>query len=867
MRKIQFLLMGLVVCSAQAQLQVDFENETLGTSPDQFTPAWSGNASLFTLVSDGGSQRLRSNAGQLGSSTTYYISTPSESIDDTIWEFFIQQKFATSGANYTEIHLVADNANLMTYQNGYFVRIGETADRIAFYSKISGTVSSALLASPGGITENKAFKIRVTRDDIGNWTLEYDEGATGTYVSAGSVLENSVTTTTHFGILILQSNAAGPANNHFFDNIFVGTDTQGPIISSATALSSTQVDVLFNEPLDEATAETISNYALNFGVDVTGAELDGTNPALVHLTTSTLANGLTYTLTVNNVEDVNGNAIVPNSTIDFAYLVISTAGWRDIVINEFMADPAPPVGLPETDFVELYNPTDKFFNLSGWRIANNTGQSGTISSYVLAPGGYLIVCPTTFVSQFEVFGDVRGVTSFPNFTHTTPNAVVLLNNSGQEIDRVNYTTAGLPIDGVTYEQVNPLLICSGQFNFKRSEGILGGTPGEENSVFMIVPDNFGPNITMVRALSADSIRIDFNETINSAQVPTSTYVIEPVISVAQKFYLPAYSSSVFLKLGSALTPNVTYTVTVSGISDCSGNAISGNTGSFVLGVSPESDDILLSEVLFHPRTGGVDFVEIYNASPEKNFELRGWKLARLVNGNIDSPRPIAPDGLLMKPNELLVFTTNPTNIAIEYPLGNPAVYIQLPSLPSYNNSDGIVLLLNAADEIVQRFDYRADYHYGLLKTKAGVSLERVSYTSEVNDKNNWRSAASTVGFATPGRPNSQSIELGGGGQLTIEPKVFLPGNSGTGRDFTTINYSFNEPGKFANIMIYDQTGRPVKQLANGASLAISGFFRWDGTTDKGGMARMGYYVVVFEVYDGRGNKNLLRETVVVGRDF
>ena len=73
-----------------------------------------------------------------------------------------------------------------------------------------------------------------------------------------------------------------------------------------------------------------------------------------------------------------------------------------------------------------------------------------------------------------------------------------------------------------------------------------------------------------------------------------------------------------------------------------------------------------------------------------------------------------------------------------------------------------------------------------------------------------------------------------------------------------------EAGKFANVTVYDQSGRTVAELANGASLSTSGFMRWDGTNRSGQQVRSGYYLVVFEVYDGAGSKTVLKETVVVG---
>jgi hypothetical protein len=854
-----------------AQVSENFEDESLGSTPSTFNPAWSGTTDKFILVDDGGNKRLRSNAGQLASSGSYYISTPSSALNNSVWEFFVNLKFATSGTNYVEFFLVADDADPSFVQNAYILRIGETADRIVLYRRQVVTYTELLSSAAGVVnsSSNNPFKIRVTRDAIGNWALFYDKGASGTFTEVGSILDNTITSTTNFILNIEQSTAASPSNAHFFDDFNVGTDMEGPEIVSASAMNSTTVDLRFNEVVEETTAESISNYALTNGATISAATLDGSDAALVHLTTSVLTNGQGYTLTVNNVEDVNGNVIMSNSTYDFTYLVFSTAGFRDVVINEFMADPSPPEGLPETDFVELYNPTDQYFDLTGWRIGDNSSSSTPLASHVLSPGGYLIICPTSptnFVPQFEGYGDTKGVGSFPNFNATSADQVVLYNSSGDVIDQVSYSKP--PANGISYEQVNPELACSGEFNFRPSEASIGGTPGAANSVLLIVPDNFGPNIQLVKALSADSVRIDFDETINGAMVPTAIITASPAISISDKKYLPGYPNSIFLKLAEVLTPNAPYEVAVSEISDCSGNSIDQSTGTLILGLTPPSDAILLSEVLFNPRSGGADFVEIFNPSVTNNYELRGWQLARMVNGVIDSPKPIAAESQLIHPRDFLVFSTNPENVAIEYPQGSPEKYIKLGSMPSYNDDEGVVVLLNDADEIVQRFDYKEEYHYTLLEDEEGVSLERIAYDKEVNDPNNWRSAASTVGFATPGRPNSQSKEFAAkSGKISIDPKVFLPGNSGTGRDFTTINYQLSSGGQFANIMIYDQQGRPVKQLANGASLATEGFFRWDGTTDRGGMARMGYYLVIFELYSGTGKTQTLKETVVVGRDF
>lgn len=854
-RSFTVLLISLLIHQVTAQFVDDF-------SDGDFTnnPVWAGQTHRFSVES--GELRLTAPAADDES----YLTTASNGLDNGTWEFLARTGFATSGTSLIKVYLMSTNSNLLGPTNGYFVMIGDSPDEVSLYrqdgistTKIIDGVDKSL--DPGNVT----VRIRVTRDDIGNWELQRDASGGSSFTSEGTALDNTYTMTGHFGVRCQY--IASRSTLFFFDDFSItGTpilDTSPPTISSVDVISQTTIDVTFSENVDQTTAETIGNYSIDGGIVVNTATLDGTNSSLVHLTTSALTNGATQTLTVSGVEDEAGNAIASEQA-QFQYLVFSEATFRDVQINEFLADPTPRIGLPESDFVELYNPTTAFFNLQGWRIADASGSTGPMASFVLHPGAYVIICDEDDVEEFESFGPTIGVSSFPNFNSTSADAVIVMDDASAIIDQVSYSSSAVAPDGISNEQVNPDLICSGDFNFKPSEAAIGGTPGAENSVLMIVQDGFAPELVLGRALTADSVRLDFDEFLNAASVDLEDFSISPSVSITNIFLLDEYPESVFLKLGENITENTAYTATASGISDCSGNSTTGTSIDFLLGISPEDDDILLSEILFNPVSGAFDFVEIYNPSSTENFELRGWKLARLVAGEIDDPTPFAEDGLILKPGGFLFFSEEiPTT-------GNfiqISTYVKL-QVPSYNDDAGTVLLLNADDEIVQQFDYLDDYHYALLEDEEGVSLERVSYTAEVNDPNNWRSAASTAGFQTPGRPNSQSItQTENQGQLTIEPKVFLPGNSGSGRDFTTINYRFNQPGQFANVMVYDQSGRPVKELANGASVSTSGFIRWDGETDRGGMARMGYYVVVFEVYNGNGKTNTLKETVVVGRDF
>ena len=415
------------------------------------------------------------------------------------------------------------------------------------------------------------------------------------------------------------------------------------------------------------------------------------------------------------------------------------------------------------------------------------------------------------------------------------------------------------------DSTNPCL--ESPANWRSSIDGSGGTPGRPNSIVEILPDNMGPEVLTITAISSDTIKFDFSEKIDPLSVTTSRFSFQPLLEVDGVGMNLNEPNALLVKIEETLEPNQAYSVVLSDIFDCAGNEVASQDLVFALPIQAQADQVKLSEVLFNPKTNGVDFVEIYNDS-ENYISLKEWQLARITQEGVGDEKIISQQELVLEPSEYLVFTTDANTLLTNYPKGSPSQFVEMPSLPTYPNDTGNVVLLNAAGEVMERFFYDQDYHYDLLESVDGVSLERISFSNPTNNPNNWRSASSTVGFATPGYANSQSSDLElGTAIIEITPKVFIPGNAGSGRDYTTINYQFNAPGQFANVNIYDQNGRLVRNLAQGTLLSTTGFFRWDGETNSGNMARLGYYVVLFEVYDANGNTEIMKETVVVGRDF
>lgn len=276
----------------------------------------------------------------------------------------------------------------------------------------------------------------------------------------------------------------------------------------------------------------------------------------------------------------------------------------------------------------------------------------------------------------------------------------------------------------------------------------------------------------------------------------------------------------------------------------------------------KKEDIIINEALFNPRIGGVDFVEIYNNS-NKYIDLRNWQLANFEGDVISNLKTITNASYILAPNKFATLTKDANNILNEYPAAEIAAFLQMGSLPAYNNDQGKIYLINDLGDIIDDFSYYEDMHFSLLNNNEGVSLERINYSRPSNDITNWHSAAESANFATPGYENSQYLNTSSTQKVIVEPEIFSPDNDGY-NDIVNISYNFEEPGFVGNIIIYDTKGRLVKKLVENELLALKGTFSWDGINYNHEKSRIGIYIIYFEAFNSTGKVNRFKKTTVLG---
>ena len=637
-----------------------------------------------------------------------------------------------------------------------------------------------------------------------------------------------------------------------------GPDAVKPVVTSFEVIDSQTLRFTFNEVMD-----SLSLLSANIeGVTVVSRSVSGENRQVLTVGLIVpLAQDEVVEILISEAADCSGNIMDP-ATFEVAIGVAPE--FNELVITEIMSDPDPAIELPNSEYLELYNRSDKLLSLDGVQLIDAT-DTVDLPAVTIRPDHYLLICPTSRVADFSSDIDVTGVPGWSALNNS--GEPLTLVSEGELIFQIMYELDWHGEDaqdgGVSLEMKDVNNPCGQVENWTSSIAIEGGTPGLLNAATEGVPDNFGPTLVSARALNTGTIELLFDEQLGANSPNNTVLIFEPSLAVERVLFAED-RQSLYVFLQDELVVNQPVTIEVYGTIDCLGNSVKTNSTQIVLSDVGTPGDLVLNELLFNPRSEGVDFIELHNIS-NKYIDLNGWKIGRrLDDGSIDYE--IIDSHVIIAPEVTLALTTDTIIIKNHYPKGIKEL-LQLSSLPTMPNSEGTVVITNVNDVVVDEFTYDEDYHLSFLENVDGVSLERIDANVDTQNPDNWTSASSAVGYATPGYTNSQSYEIPvATAVVSIEPKVFVPGNrSAAHQSFTTINYQLDQTGQFANITVYNQMGQPIADLGKGISLGSSGFIRWDGTSFDGSVVRRGYYVVLFELYDGSGKSQTLKETVVVGK--
>jgi hypothetical protein len=850
---------------AQAQLAESFADGDFTKNP-----AWAGDAGSFVVAS----QVLQSN-GPATTGTQLQLATPCQASTGTTWEFWANLKLATSSGNLADVWLLASQADLKSpATKGYFVRLGGTDDEVSLFRKDSAKAAVLVIDGLNGTlasSTSNLVRVRITRSTAGQWTLARDLSGGRSFVAeASQPIDNTHQRSAAVGVSLLYS--AANAKNFYFDDFSV-TDATAPLLLRAAALDARTVDAVFNEAVDPATAADPSRYRLAGGAAPATATVSALNPAVVRLVFSQDL-GATNTLEVRQLADLYGNVAAGPLTAAFGGVPVAPR-VGELLITEIMADETPVVGLPASEFVELFNNSAKTLSLRGVRLLKPGSPAAALPDTArLLPGQYAVVCGSTRAAQFAGYGKVYGISNFPALANAG-DQLVLRGRDGGTLFEVTYADTWYrdlrkAQGGWTLEMLDPAAYCGGAPNWQASQDPSGGTPGRRNSVAAPNPDRTPPGLLGAVALTPTVIRLSFSEKLDStAAASLALYALQSragtAPAVARAAPVGPDFRAVDLTVSPALLPSQPLTVAVARATDCAGNASGAlASASVALPEAAQAGDVVINELLFNHAPGGVYFVELLNRSL-RYVNLQAYQLTiQKASGNATvSISPGAP--YVLAPGQLVALTSDVSILQAQYPTSaDPAALLAVAGFPALDNSAGTVIITSATGTEIDRYAYDKSQQITLLSIQAGVSLERIR-AGGPSLTGNFHSAAGTVNYATPGRPNSQAQDAVGNGQeLAMIPELFTPDDDGQ-QDFTTLNYQLDQPGYVGTVTVYDALGQLTRRLLRNESLATTGFVQWDGLDEHGRKAAVGYYLVHIELFrPSGGERREYKKTVVVG---
>jgi hypothetical protein len=789
------------------------------------------------------------------------------------WSFMLRHGSEPSSSNNWAVFLLSDNGPAEMHPggniNGFALGVNFTgSDDTLRLWKVKGGVASVVLSTPVNWQNNigtlQPVQVEAERSVSGLWRVTV-MSIGGVEIGAASATDPGLFNPAWFGLLYRYTSTRDRLlwlDDLTVDGVFI-SDREAPVITGCFSSGKNSLDLTLDEEPDE-------NSLLPEGFVV-----NGNNTALQILKTGTCSFRVTFEKTfinksINNLVisrlcDKNSNC-KENVSTQFS---VFGADQGDVIISEIMADPSPRVGLPEEEYLEIYNTTGFTFGLKDWILAYEGGNA-VFPETVINPGEFLIVCSIADTSLFSGFGKAIGVKSFPALTNEG-RWLVLADSTGQMIHGAEYSDSWYSDKlkaegGWSLEIIDTDYPFNSDENWKATVSPAGGTPGKPNSVSKHSPDLSFTGITNVFPADSCSVRVSFSEPVREIEKEFSGIKIngEPILALSVS---DPIQREFIMEAAASFRKNKLYTLTIPlTVTDFAGNRIEDK--SFVFGI-PENagkNDIVFNELLFNPLPGDADYIELYNLSGH-TFDASQLFLVSVSDetGDTSALSSVSESGRCFLPGTFYAVSADPVSVVNRYFSADSKFIFPANELPSMPDNKGHLVLLNRMLEKIDEVKYNENMHFSLLSDFEGKALEKVRPVSLSGISENWHSASETSGWGTPGAPNSICSENpSGGDKIVLSSTRVSPDNDGY-EDLLVIDFNLEGNGNVLNVSVFDENGKMVRNLADNLFAGSRASIVWDGTSGDGSLLRRGIYIILISVYDDTGKTEKWKKVCAVIR--
>jgi hypothetical protein len=648
-------------------------------------------------------------------------------------------------------------------------------------------------------------------------------------------------------------------------NLEVGKDTFSfklpiPILRNSFIENKNTLVVKFSLPIQRGLE--ISNVKLMPGnINPIAIEYDTNDEILRFVFANSFSIGVDYELNITRINSKVGT-FQNDLKIPFLFFEQRPISFQDLIINEIMVDPTPIIGLPNAEFIELFNSSANIIDLGNLSLVDDKNVLYPIPSFLLKPNSFVILYKTEVGIDFSNFGDQIRMVKFPSPANEGGIIAIRENLSNNNIDVVDYSISSYLVSGKSEGgwslERNIKQLCAYPSLWRASANLKGGTPGAKNSYEGdfgdFLEDNF---IIGAKPINSSKILVTLSESLPDNPF-SSGFIIrsEPDLGTITPEIAGFSNNQILLNLQNSMVQKVSYSIQFENLKRCTDLV---PTISFSTGIpeSPEKGDLVVNEILYRPEVGEGEFIEIYNES-SKVILLEGIQVANL-NPNTNSVKKIEIPTVIM-PNAYFAISNDPNSIKRNFEYG-PLGKSELPSLTDDGGNVSLLFQESAGKTIIlDSVIYNPDFQFSLLSSDRGVSLERIDPKKRALTKENWQSAAESVKYGTPGLQNSQfnqaNIEES---EFTARTKRVSPDQDGF-EDVFLVDYNLETGGQTVRVRIFDSEGVMVSEPYKNSLLGSQGILKWDGTNEAGSIVPPGFYIFAIEKINPSGtvfNKRIL----------
>jgi hypothetical protein len=591
--------------------------------------------------------------------------------------------------------------------------------------------------------------LRVIRDIFGKWTLLADKTGSSLFIPQGSVIDNTINTTSWIGIVCNYANSY--SKSMYYDDIYVRNyvpDKSPPKITSIESVNDSTINVSFNEALDTTQAQNINNYVINNGIKSPNkARVIEVNKVQLSFLT-TFQQLQYYQLISGNQRDLFGNGGSFDS-LTFRYNTMIESG---LAISEIYPDSIPSYGLPLDEYMELVNYSTKSIDIGKYYICDKS-DTVLLKPYQLYPDSFVILINKKNEYKFSEYYNKSSIDKLPSLNNSG-DVICLLDSQKRLVDKARYNLNSYQDrrkqnGGFSLERYLLRDTCLGEDNWYGSNDSIGGTPGRVNSNNNRLKDVVPPNMTGYEIIDSQTLKIYFSERIDLTTLLLSNIsldsntVVNIIADSIDKQYIICYLQKPILK-------NVILSFNIKQISDCEGNLtqkILTKKIVYIDATTVNTGDIIISEVMSNPLTNNQilpfrEFIELHNIS-QKPISLKKWSITDASLNKIN-----LSDYILL-PDSYLVLTS----ILHQNVFQSIENVYYFPSLVTLNDNSDSLLLKDSSNKTIHSMFYEATFHETDIKRLGGWSLELSSKRDYCISKGNYLSSQSNQG-ATPGKINS-----------------------------------------------------------------------------------------------------------------